>query len=53
MLKLIKGVLLNTLIVFLAEFVALILLGTLVYVKILSPEYFFTCLAFIFLPVSF
>lgn len=40
MLKLIKGVLLNTLIVFLAEFVALILLGTLVYVKILSPEYF-------------
>ena len=40
MLKLIKFVLLNTLIVFLAEFAALILLATLVYVNKLSPEEF-------------
>ena len=40
MLKLIKSAFLNTLIVFLAEFVALILLATLVYVNKLSPKGF-------------
>ena len=40
MLKLIKSAFLNTLIVFLAEFAALILLATLVYVNKLSPEGF-------------